>query len=521
MIKKRFIIKPWLIVGMLLVIPTSLFTAIELLKLNDQEEVIESIYTKQLESVLYSINQYSDDIANNWINILYKDIHPADYESTLEQPLNNFPQLESFILHPLDSVSLNLDDFRISNDTLRQEIISQLQTNSNEIAQLKRYMKSGYRKIIGIDLEYRQHLSMLVFVSEQENHYYLNILLVNAQRFISEALSPRLQMVAGDDLIIVVRHSKTNELIASSLLNEAPDEVIKEQAIWLLPDYKLGILPVGISIEQLARDRARQNIGLLILVDLLLIAGAWLFYRNVKRELHLAKVKSDFVSNVSHEIRTPLALISMYAETLQLGRLKDESKRLKYYDIIYRETQRLSGIVNNILNFSRIESGRQKLSFGQVALNEVVDEVLTNYHYHFNEKGCKVTQNLSPELEPIKADKQAITECLINLVDNGIKYSGDIKELTISTGRKGKYQFIEVKDKGIGISPKEQKYIFDKFYRVTKGALAHHAKGSGLGLSIVMHLVKGHNGQIELESEEHAGSSFRILFPINNQTTKA
>lgn len=520
MTKNRFIIKPWLIVGMLLIIPTSLFTAIELWKLNDQEEVIESIYTKQLESVLYSINQYADDIANNWINNLYKEIHPVDYHSTYEKPLNSFPQVESFILHPIDSVSLRLDDFLISNDTLKQEIIAQLQINNNEIGQLRRYIKSGYRKIIGIDLEYKKHLSMLVFVSQIDNHYYLNILLLNARRFISEALSPRLQMAAGDDLIIVVRHSKTNELITSSLLNEAPEEVIKEQAIWLIPDYKLGILPVGISINELAKQRARQNIGLLILVDILLLAGAWLFYRNVKRELHLAKVKSDFVSNVSHEIRTPLALISMYAETLQLGRLKDESKRLTYYDIIYRETQRLSGIVNNILNFSRIESGRQKLNFGQVELNEVVDEVLTNYHYHFNEKGFEVMRNLSTELEPITADKQAITECLINLVDNGIKYSGDYKTLTISTGKKGKYQFIEVKDKGIGISHKEQKYIFDKFYRVTKGALAHHAKGSGLGLSIVMHLVKGHNGQIELESEEQAGSCFRILFPVNNQTTK-
>ncbi len=520
MINKRFTIKPWLIVGLLLIIPTSLFTAMELLRLSDQEEAIESIYSKQLESVLYSINQYADDVSNNWINMLYKDLQPSDHSTTFEKQLSNLPQVESFILHPIDSASLRLDNFRINNATLRQEIIMQLQAKSKEINQLKRYIKSGYRKIIGIDLEYRQHLSMLVFITHDKNQYYLNILLLDAKRFISEALSPRLQMVAGDDLIIVVRHSKTNELIASSLLNEAPEEVIKEQAIWLLPDYKLGILPVGLSIKQLARDRARQNIGLLILVDILLLAGAWLFYRNVKRELHLAKVKSDFVSNVSHEIRTPLALISMYAETLQLGRLKEEAKRQKYYDIIYRETQRLSGIVNNILNFSRMESGRQKLSFNTLEINDIVDEVLTNYRYHFHEEGFEVTQHIEPQLKPIQADKQALTECLINLLDNGMKYSKAIKELTVSTGLKGQYQYIEVKDKGIGISPREQKYIFDKFYRVTKGALAHHAKGSGLGLSIVMHLVKGHNGRIELESQEYKGSCFRILFPITNQTKR-
>ncbi len=514
--KKSFVIKPWIIVGLLLVIPTSLFTAIELLKINDQEEVIESIYTDQLESVLYSINQYADDITNNWINNIYKELNPSEYQSTFEKPLNDFPQLIRFIIHPIDSGSLHLDEFHIANDTLQAEIKARLNNHAKEIEQLQRYIKSGYRKIIGIDLDYQQHLSMIVFVSEEQGRSFLNLLMLDANRFISEALSPRLQMVAGDDLIIVVRHIKSNQLIACSLLNEAPEEVVREQALWLLPDYKLGIQPNGIDIRQLSKKRARQNIGLLILVDILLIVGAWLFYRNVKRELHLAKVKSDFVSNVSHEIRTPLALISMYAETLQLGRLKDDSKRQKYYDIIYRETQRLSGIVNNILNFSRIESGRQKLSFGSVQINEVVEEVINNYRYHFNETGFTVTHHLDATLSPLSGDKQAITECLINLVDNGIKYSKDIKELSITTGEKGGYQYIEVSDKGIGISPKEQKYIFDKFYRVTKGALAHHAKGSGLGLSIVMHLVKGHNGRVELESSEATGSCFRILFPTNN-----
>ena len=518
MSRKHFVIKPWLIVGLLLVIPTSLFTALEILTLNDQEEVIETIYTDQLESVLYSINQYADDISNNWINAIYKELQPSDYTSTFEDSLNNNPLIESFILHPVDSLSLNLAELHIKNDTLKEEIKKQLLVYEKDIQQLKRYIKSGYRKIIGIDLDYNTHASMLVFISEDKGKPYLNIILLDASRFISEALSPRLQMVAGDDLIIVVKHIKSEKVIACSLLNEAPESVVKEQAIWLLPDYNLGIQPKGISISELAEKRASQNIGLLLLVDLLLIFGAWLFYRNVKRELHLAKVKSDFVSNVSHEIRTPLALISMYAETLQLGRLKDESKRHKYYDIIYRETQRLSGIVNNILNFSRIESGRQKMSFGKVHLNEICDTVLHNYQYHFKEKGFEIQYTPDESLDDIRGDHQAITESLINLIDNAIKYSGEQKQITLTTGVSNTYQFIQVSDKGLGISPKEQKYIFDKFYRVTKGALAHHAKGSGLGLSIVLHLVKEHKGKIELESAEGEGSTFRILIPITKQT---
>ena len=517
MAKKHFIIKPWLIVGLLLVIPTSLFTAIELLTLNDQEEVIESIYTDQLESVLYSINQYADDISNNWINEIYKDLHPTDYSTSYEDSIIDNPLIELFILHPIDSTSLNLNQLQVKNDTLNQEIKTQLLAYQKDIQQLRQYIKSGYRKIIGIDLDYQTHKSMLVFISEDETKQYLNIILLDASRFITEALSPRLQMVAGDDLIIVVKHIKTEKVITCSQRNSVPETLVKEQAIWLLPDYKLGIQPKGISISELANKRAFQNIILLIIVDILLVIGAWLFYRNVKRELHLAKVKSDFVSNVSHEIRTPLALISMYAETLQLGRLKEESKRHKYYDIIYRETQRLSGIVNNILNFSRIENGRQKMSFGVVHLNDICDTVLGNYQYHFNEKGFDVDFKPKDELNEITGDKQAITESLINLLDNAIKYSADEKSIAITTGTKGPYQFIEVSDKGLGISSKEQKMIFDKFYRVTKGALAHHAKGSGLGLSIVTHLIKEHKGKIELESSEGKGSTFRLLFPMNKQ----
>ncbi len=507
------IIKPWLIVGLLLVIPTSLFTAIELLQLNDQEEVIETIYAKQLESVLYSINQYADDLSNVWINELYQHLDLSEHQSTFSSTDHLQPQAGLFILHPIDSLSLNLNNFHIENDTLSAEIVEQLKLNQNEIAQLQRYSKSGYRKLIGIDLDYNEHTSMMVFVTEHEGRQFLNLIILDAFRYIQEVLSPRLQMVAGDNLIIVVTHQKTQKVIASSLLNTVPDQVVKEQSIWWLPDYVLGIQPQGISISDLAQKRASQNISLLLLVDVLLIFGAWLFYRNVKRELHLAKVKSDFVSNVSHEIRTPLALISMYTETLQLGRLKEESKRQKYYSIIFRETQRLSGIVNNILNFSKIESGRQKLNSSSSYINEIVETVANNYDYHLKEKGFDLTLKLDDQLDFITIDHQAITECIINLLDNAIKYSAETKQIGIATGQTSTHQFVEITDKGIGISAKDQKHIFDKFYRVTKGALAHHAKGSGLGLSIVMHLVNAHKGKIEVSSKEGQGSTFRILLP--------
>jgi len=359
---------------------------------------------------------------------------------------------------------------------------------------------------------------MFVFAFEHESNKYIGILVVDARRFISEVLSPRMQAVAGDKFVLAVRHHSSGDVVFSSDLNTAPEELAGEQAMWLLPDYTLGIQPRGITIRDLARQRAIRNIGLIVLVDVLLVIGAWFFYRSVRRESRLAKIKSDFVSNVSHEIRTPLSLISMYAETLQMGRIKEEQKRNNYYDIIYREAQRLSGIVNNILNFSRIETGRRKFTFSDVDVNEVIQTVLENYHYHLEKHQFEVVTDLCAALTNIHGDREAITECVINLLDNAVKYSTKEKWLNIKTGISGSFVYLQISDKGVGIPPREQKLIFDKFYRVTKGALAHQAKGSGLGLSIVSFIMQAHKGKIELESKELQGSVFRLLFPVNQST---
>ena len=509
-------IKPWLFLLFLLIIPTGLFTVVEVTSLSDQEQMIESIYANQLDAVLYSINQYADDMVSSWSNDIHRHIINENNLSEIERdwPQTN-PQVEylSLIPWPGDSISLNDQDNERSE--LDQEIILRLQQNFTDTHRLFTYLRGGYRKIAGIDLDYNKHLTMFVFAVESDGNKYVCALVVDARRFISEVLSPRMQAVAADQLVLTVRHHSSGELVFSSDFNTVPETLTGEQAIWLIPDYFLGIQPVGMTIRDLARQRAMRNIGLIILVDLLLVIGALFFYRSVRRESRLAKIKSDFVSNVSHEIRTPLSLISMYAETLQMGRIKDEGKRYKYYDIIYREAQRLSGIVNNILNFSRIETGRRKFHFSEVDVNEVINTVLKNYHYHLEKHHFQVEKELDQTIKTISGDREAITETVINLMDNAIKYSDKHKWLKIQTGLKGTFICIEIMDKGVGIPQREQTLIFDKFYRVTKGALAHHAKGSGLGLSIVHFIMQAHHGRIEVDSKEGNGSTFRLLFPID------
>ena len=149
------------------------------------------------------------------------------------------------------------------------------------------------------------------------------------------------------------------------------NNIQNEKDLWLLPEYSLGIVLKGGTIQSLVKERAEINLILLLLLIIILFVGGWIIFRNIKKEIALAKIKSDFVSNVSHELRTPLALISMFAETLEMGRVKTEEKKNEYYTIISHETARLSRIVNRILNFSQMEAGKRKYNFSKVQLNSI------------------------------------------------------------------------------------------------------------------------------------------------------
>jgi signal transduction histidine kinase len=284
------------------------------------------------------------------------------------------------------------------------------------------------------------------------------------------------------------------------------------------PQWKLALGYKNTTIEQLAKDNFTKNLLLTLLLLSILILGIILTLRATSREMKLAEAKSVFVSNVSHELKTPLALIRLFAETLELGRVKNAEKAQEYHRIINSESRRLTQLINNILDFSKIEAGRKEYQFVESDVAEVVEDVLKSYEYQITSAGFEMTADIAADLPQVAIDRDAISQAVLNLVNNAVKYSDDVKKISVRVRRRDGDVAIEVADHGIGIPRSEQEKIFEKFYRVSTG-LVHDTKGSGLGLALVKHIVEAHKGKIQIESAPGRGSRFTILIPSNGGET--
>jgi signal transduction histidine kinase len=302
-------------------------------------------------------------------------------------------------------------------------------------------------------------------------------------------------------------------LTASAGWREARPEVIRK----LDEPFRglsLGIQFQGVTVEELGRHWVQRSFMILGVLSVLLIGGLTLTYKAVSKEMAVAKLKSDFVSNVSHELRTPLALIRLYAETLELGRVQTAEKTGEYYRIIRTESERLTALINNILDFSRIEAGRKEYEFRETDICELVHNTLESYRDQIQQQGFAFEEQIAPDIPKVRVDREAIARSVVNLVNNALKYSAHDKFIAVKLYRTNGSVKLEVSDRGIGIARNEQTKIFEKFYRAGD-PLVHNTKGSGLGLSLVRHIAEAHGGNIDVESTLGKGSKFTLWLPIN------
>jgi signal transduction histidine kinase len=252
---------------------------------------------------------------------------------------------------------------------------------------------------------------------------------------------------------------------------------------------------------------------ILILVIGFTAFGAYLLWRDVSRELAIAEMRSQFAASVSHELKTPLTSIRMFAEALTMGVRKQPEAQKEYLQTIISESERLSRLLNNVLDFSKIEQGTRTYRFETISLEEVIHAAEKAMAFPLDQKGFNLQIEMEIGIPPISADRDALEQAILNLLHNAMKYSGESREIQLRLRQNGNMVQIDLIDHGIGILEENKHQIFGKYFRVP-GIENQKIPGTGLGLTIVSHIAKSHGGRIEVESHPGEGSTFSLILPL-------
>ncbi|MEO7648215.1 MAG: ATP-binding protein [Gemmatimonadaceae bacterium] len=254
-------------------------------------------------------------------------------------------------------------------------------------------------------------------------------------------------------------------------------------------------------------------LGMLLCVVCVSLFGAYAVLYDVRRELRLSELRSHFVASVSHELKTPLTSIRMFAETILLGRTSSEAVRSEYLENIVHETERLTRLLNNVLDVSKIDRGEKIYRFADTSLPEVVIRCARTMEYPLEQHGLRLVVSADEELPPISADADALHQAIINLLANAMKYSNGSSAIDLRLRRSNGHAIVDVVDRGLGIPPEFLPRLVEKFYRVPS-AENSRIPGTGLGLTLVDHIAKAHGGSLEIRSEPGAGTTVSLYLPL-------
>lgn len=304
------------------------------------------------------------------------------------------------------------------------------------------------------------------------------------------------------------------DLVYGAPFRDASAGVVVEQAF----SETVSAWRVRVAQKDAATNAARSRrrlidfflIGLAVTV---LAAGLGFLTVAVRRERRANELKSEFISNVSHELKTPLSIISMFGEMLALGRVKGPAQATEYAEIIWRESVRLGRLIDNVLDFARIERGGGGYEFAECDPAEVLARALEVCQRRVSTADMALSVEIAEELPPVRLDANAYTLAVLNLVDNAIKYAAEGKRIDVSLTRRDGWVELAVQDYGPGIEADELEHVFERFYRA-KAVRLKPIRGSGIGLALVQHIARAHHGEALVESEVGKGTTFRLRVPV-------
>ncbi len=280
--------------------------------------------------------------------------------------------------------------------------------------------------------------------------------------------------------------------------------------------YKWRLNVMMTSAQDLAAAVARRRVLEMVLVGLsglVVIAGSVVILVAGARERKLSNLKSDFVANVSHELKTPLSLVRMFGELLQSGRVENTAKRDEYLRIIVSESERLAALIENVLDFAKVERGKAAYEFVEGRVTEVVARAVEACRVRAERDGVVLEQDLPADVPVVALDERALEIAVINLVDNALKYAPDGKVVRVQVRRQDSVVAIRVSDEGPGIADDEKRRIFDRFVR-GKNTNNQRVRGSGIGLALVKHIAEAHGGKAWVEDGERSGSTFVVTLSV-------
>jgi two-component system phosphate regulon sensor histidine kinase PhoR len=343
-------------------------------------------------------------------------------------------------------------------------------------------------------------------------------LLIDNQIYVEEIVARKIRSMELTTIEVAVQDRENKQLLFSS--EEIPSvEFEISSPLWIIPNLDIHIKLTGTTLKDIAFSRARTNLIFLGVVNFVLLIGVLYLLRNVRMQMKLAKMQTDFVANVSHELRTPLAVIRMFAETLEMGRVKFEEKKQQYYRSIVGESTRLTQLINNILDFSRIESKKKTYTPIITNIKDLVVDTMDMYQFHLNQKGFKYDLIIEDDLPDLYIDPESVKQAFLNLLENAVKFSFEEKNIIVKLENVAEKVILSVQDFGIGIPESEQTKIFEKFYRAGD-AQKYQTKGSGLGLVLVKNIMDKHGGKVITKSKPGKGTTFSLVFPIPNRKGK-